>query len=248
MSLKVAQQIKLNQTNRNKKQNIMAKQTESTETAKTKSNAITKIEEIEMPDAFGEIEDGVITNSLLELRNDCSALGQWKFGDSDFIGKAIKFNLLSWQRTFGCFGKGAPQEWIQVSFTPSPDETKLMQNLTYATYIKTKSKDEWETLIWKIKSEKKNVRLGTFTAELVSESNDLGSFSKIKWGWESAKPEQANHFAMIADFIKTNPPLVPSMPPTMLIVPKDADAELKAEIKEEVIKRADKRKALTATQ
>jgi len=199
-----------------------------------------------MPNPFNPLAEDEITNSLLEIRNDCSAAAQWKFGDDNFVGKEIKFCLLGWNKFYGLIGKGRAEDWMQLVFTPAPNESKLTQGLTYCTLIKTYSLRNFEPFIYEILSQKENPSLGFITATIETCSNDLGRFGQIKWKFEGMKEDQKPFFVKVAKFLVSNPSLIKIPCETMKLMPKDASPDEQMAVITFADEAIEKRKALIA--
>lgn len=192
------------------------------------------LKDLEMPSLFNDILANFITNSMLDIRNDCSAVGQWKFGDDGYLGKELQFVLLDWQNYYGRLGQGSSDDWMALVFVPGPKENKIPKMLTYRTFIKTEPLNNFKTLIYQLKSEGKKIPLGIFTATLTPKKNEMGNYSSIRWDWTEATNENYDFFKTVAEFLKTQPLLTKGVPDSLSFIPKDIDVTTEKQIKQKV--------------
>jgi len=94
----------------------------------------------------------------LAIRNDCSAVGEWKIGESLRIGQKLDIAILKVGQYYGKLGRSTGQ-WLQIFFVPAPGcKTVIPEGTVCVTYIKTQSLSEFiaqlimtpepETKIW----------------------------------------------------------------------------------------------------
>ena len=150
----------------------------------------------------------------LNVRNDCSSLGEWKIGEKKKLGDQLHMAILGVRQFYGKLGKSLNQ-WLQIFFVPAPHDPSLLPKGTVCvTYIKTQSLSELtaEFIITP------NPELGIWETSFVGKENDKGKYHYVSFICRPRHEDEKPQLAAIAKFLKEEGHRLydPNLPPTML--------------------------------
>jgi len=151
------------------------------------------------------------------IRNDCrGGIGQWKVGSDELIGNKLDVAIIHFQKFYGNLGKTSGAEWLQVWFVGAPHEEKLPKNVVCMTYIKSIGLRNFHNKIFQM-SDNPDADTLIFTLGFQKESNSKGDFYSVTITERPRTEDEMPQVQLIADFLESNPKLVDSgLPPVMI--------------------------------
>ena len=149
----------------------------------------------------------------LNVRNDCSSLGEWKVSESKKIGNKLHMAILAVRQFYGKLGKSTNQ-WLQIFFVPAPkDPTILPKNVVCVTYVKNQSLAELtaELIITP------NPEQGIWETSFIPKENEKGKYHYVSFFCRSRNEDEKFQLEAISKFLKEEGHRLydPSLPPTM---------------------------------
>ena len=128
----------------------------------------------------------------LAVRNNCQS-GKWTIGDKEF-GSDVSMTILKFSKYFGDLGQTTDTLWGQLWFIAESGE--LPRGTVMVTYIKSRSLNEFNTLVVTIQSRGVDPSTGIFTPKFVKhtgqkpDSNGVVkpvNYYSLDWSWEERK-------------------------------------------------------------
>ena len=184
----------------------------STKTKQQEKNAIVTAGFVQ----FSKIDpDAVAINfQPLNVRNDCSNIGEWKIGEKKKIGDKLEMAILAVRTYYGKLGKST-NKWLQIFFIPAPHDSSILpKGIVCVTYIKTQSLSELTAEL----TITPNPELGIWETSFVAKENDKGKYHYVSFICRPRNEDEKPQLAAIAKFLKEEGHRLydPSLPPTMI--------------------------------